>query len=50
MIDIEIKHYAYNTGAWVSRTPFTIKSTQVKQLFKDQNPFGALAEKKFMGK
>jgi hypothetical protein len=50
MINIEIKHYAYRRRAWVSRTPFfTIKSQQVKQLFKDQILW-ALTEKKFMGK
>jgi hypothetical protein len=50
MINIEIKHYAHRRRAWVSRTLFTIKPNTGKTIVKDQNPFRALTEKKFMGK
>jgi hypothetical protein len=51
MIDIEIKHYAYNAGAHGQGLPFLLLNPNTgKTIVQDQNPFGALAEKKFMGK
>jgi hypothetical protein len=49
MINIEIKHYAYTQARMgVKDSVLLLIPTQVKQLFKDQNPFRALTEKKFM--
>jgi hypothetical protein len=40
MINIEIKHYAYHAGAWVSRTFLLLNPNTGKTIVKDQNPLG----------
>jgi hypothetical protein len=49
MIDIEIKHYAYNAGAHGCQgLLFTIKPNTGKTIVQGSESLLALAEKKFM--